>query len=158
MNCRFFRLAVRNIVILTLITLGGCASDPALVNTATTDPKLPATEALNALQVSDISMPPGAKLDAEKSLVIGSGERWLGRLVIKTELSTVQAYNHFYNGMPTIGWSLIAAVQSKLSHLSYQRGDRVVFIQIEPVSFGGVTITMTMTPRQGAVSEPKNPR
>ena len=154
----FFRPAAGLLIASLILSASGCASDPALVNASASNQRTATTDAQNALQVADISLPSGAKLDAEKSLVIGSGERWLGRLVIKADLSTVQAYNHFYNGMPPIGWTLITAVQSKLSHLSYLRGDRVASIQIEPVSFSGVMITITVSPRQGATSDAKPPR
>lgn len=159
---RDFRHAIGLISVIVAIAAGGCASDKAFVNSnsaaSAQDRKTGATDTQAALQVSDISIPPGAKLDAEKSLVIGTGERWLGRLVIKTDISSVHAYNHFFNGMPAIGWNLIAAIQSNVSQLTYLRGERVVIVQIESGWLGGTTITISASPRQSSGTEPKAAR
>ncbi|SDI69396.1 hypothetical protein [Propionivibrio dicarboxylicus] len=157
---RYFRHVIGLISVIIAIAAAGCASDKVLVNTNANaqDRKTTANDPQAALQVSDISIPPGAKLDAEKSLVIGTGERWLGRLVIKTDISSVHAYNHFFNGMPAIGWSLIAAIQSNVSQLTYLRGERVVIVQIESGWFGGTTITISASPRQSSGNEAKAAR
>ncbi len=105
-------------------------------------------ESSNTLQISDIPLPTGSKLNTESSLIMGSGDSWLGRIVLKTENSPIQAFNHFYNGMPSNGWGLVAAVQSKTSTLTYTRGERVATLQIEPSSLGGTAISITVTARQ----------
>lgn len=140
------------------IICAGCANNQALGTTAANEKKNSAIEASSALQLSDISLPSDARLDAEKSLVMGSGDRWLGRLVVKSEVSSVQAYNHLLNGMPGIGWSLVTAVQSRVSLLTFQRSDRVASIQIEPAMFSGVTIAITLSPRQASAGENKSSR
>jgi len=157
---RYFRHVIGLTSAIVAIAAGGCASDKAFVNANTSAPdrKTAPTETQAALQISDISIPPGAKFDAEKSLVIGTGDRWLGRLVIKTDISSVQAYNHIFNGMPAIGWSLIATIQSNVSQLTYLRGERVVIVQIEPSWSGGTTITISASPRQSSGNEPKAAR
>lgn len=157
---RYFRHAIGLTSLVVVIAAGGCASDKTFVNANANaqDRKTAATETQAALQISDISIPPGAKFDAEKSLVIGAGERWLGRLVIKTDISSVQAYNHIFNGMPAIGWNLIATIQSNVSQLTYLRGERVVIVQIESSWTGGTTITISASPRQPSGNEPKAAR
>ncbi|RTL49126.1 MAG: hypothetical protein EKK46_14940 [Rhodocyclaceae bacterium] len=131
----------------TCLLLGACAMSQPLVGSATPDKTSPVAST-NSLQVSDLAIPPNSKLETEKSLIMGANDKWLGRIVLKTDLPPVQVYNHFYNGMAGFGWSLITTVQAQTSILTYQRGDRVALIQIEPSSLGGTAVSITVTSKQ----------
>lgn len=132
------------------LLLGACATGQPVVGASADREKTAPADAPNALLVPDIALPVGARLDAESSLLIGTGDRWLGRLVLKVDSPSVQVYNHFYNGMPSFGWALITAIQARTSILSFQRGDRVALVQIEPASLSGVVVTINVSPRQAA--------
>lgn len=136
----------------TSIFLGGCATGQPVVGPSSPDQKTGA-EPSNALPISDIPIPAGAKLDTENSLIMGAQDRWLGRIIIKTDTSPTQAYNHFYNGMSAFGWGSVTAVQARISTLTYLRGERIASIQIEPTTLGGSTVSITVSPRQ-AGTEP----
>ena len=153
----FGRYSVLSLLFPVVLLLGACAGGQPVVGPSGPDQKAGA-DTPNALQVSDIPLPAGAKLDTESSLIIGANDRWLGRLVIKTDLSSVQAFNHFYNGMGGFGWGLITVVQAKVSNLTYARGERVAAIQIEPAALGGTTVSVTVSTRQPAVQEPARPK
>lgn len=137
----------------TVMILGACAIGQPVTSSATTDHKSDA-EPSNALSISDIPIPPGAKLDADNSLIMGAQDRWLGRILIKTDSSPTQSYNFFYTGMPTLGWGTLTAVQARISNMAYLRGDRVASIQIEATALGGSSISITVSPRQTASQEP----
>lgn len=137
----------------TVMILGACAIGQPVTGSAATDHKSGA-EPSNALSISDIPIPPGAKLDADNSLIMGAQDRWLGRILIKTDNSPTQSYNFFYNGMPTLGWGTLTAVQARISSMAYLRGDRVASIQIEATALGGSSISITVSPRQTASQEP----
>lgn len=137
----------------TVMLVGACAMGQPVTGSATPDHKTGA-EPSNSLSISDIPIPPGAKLDADNSLIMGAQDRWLGRIVIKTDSSPTQSYNYFYNGMPTLGWSTLTAVQARISNMAYLRGDRVASIQIETTALGGSSISITVSPRQTASQEP----
>lgn len=129
------------------MTLTACSLGQTVIGPSGPDEKVSA-EAFNALQITDVLLPPGAKLDTESSLIIGSADRWFGRVVLKTDSPTVQTYNHFYNGMPSFGWNLITALQAKTSILSFQRGERIALIQIETASLGSTVVTINISIRQ----------
>ncbi|HQR03834.1 MAG: hypothetical protein JSR19_02985 [Proteobacteria bacterium] len=137
-------------------TLTACASGPAVVGSTGTDGK-PATESTNTLQVSDIPIPAGAKLDPDKTLIMGANDRWLGRIVLRTDLPPVQVFNHFYNGMANFGWTLLTAVQGTPSLQTWQRGERVALIQTETASLGGTAATITVSSRQTTAPEASRP-
>jgi len=133
--------------------LGSCATGQPVVGPSNPDQKS-AADSPNALQITDIPLPAGAKLDAENSLIIGANDHWLGRIVIKADSPAVQVFNHFYTGMPSFGWVLITAMQTKVSILSYQRADRIALIQLESLPLGGTVVTINLSQRQAPTQEP----
>jgi hypothetical protein len=99
------------------------------------------------VQVTDIPMPRDSKVDEDASLVIGGGDRWLGRLVFKVRTNGAETYNYYFNGMVRLGWTRVTAVQSKVSSLVFSRGDRVVNLQIKG-GLGGSTVTVIASTRE----------
>lgn len=145
--------SVLMLLIATVMLLGGCATGQPVVGPSSPDQKAGA-EPSNTLPISDIPIPAGAKMDTENSLIMGAQDRWLGRIVIKTDTSPTQSYNHFFKGMSAFGWGEVSAVQARISTLTYLRGERVASIQIEPTTLGGSNISITVSPRQAASQEP----
>ena len=106
-----------------------------------------ATASVRLVQVTDIPMPRDSKVDEDASLVIGGGDRWLGRLVFKVRTNGAETYNYYFNGMVRLGWVRVTAVQSKVSSLVFSRGDRVVNLQIKG-GLGGSTVTVIASTRE----------
>jgi len=100
------------------------------------------------LQLGDFSLPAGAKLDEANTLIVGTDERWVGRIVLRTTQSSVDTYNHFYNSMSRSGWELVTALQGKTSGLTYTRGERVATVMIEASTLTGTLVTILVTPRE----------
>jgi hypothetical protein len=108
-----------------------------------------AVEQAKVLQITDVPLPRDAKVNGDASLVIGTNDRWLGRVVLKTGMTSVEAYNHFFLGMPRAGWTLLSAVQGKVSILTYTNGDRIATVQVEGGAMGGgAATTIVVSPRQ----------
>ena len=132
----------------------GCASSPppkaaAASAGAGAESSAGTVEQAKVLQITDIPLPLDAKVNGDASLVIGTNDRWLGRVVLKTQMSAVEAYNHFFVGMPRSGWSLLSAVQGKVSILTYTSGERVATVQVEGGTMGGgASATIVVSPRQ----------
>ena len=95
-------------------------------------------------------MPSGADQVVDESLVLGSLDRWTGRLVLDTSLTPVEAFGFYRDHMPNYGWAPLASIQSDVSVLSFSRAERIATIQIEgrTFSFGGSRVSITMAPRQ----------
>lgn len=127
----------------TLTSRTESAKEGAATPAATTA----ATPAVKPVQIADLPIPNDARIDDANSLVIGSGDRWLGRVVLRMRASSAEAYNHFFNGMPQQGWTAFSAVQSKVSLLTFTRGDRFATVQIEG-GVAGATVTVLVTTRQ----------
>ncbi|MDX9996119.1 MAG: hypothetical protein RBS28_12425 [Rhodocyclaceae bacterium] len=142
------------LVALATATLYGCSTTGTpVVGNAAADAQ-PTTAALDSMQINDISLPPEARLDAANTLMIGSGDRWFGRVAIKTSTSAVQVFNHFHSGMPALGWRLLSALQSNTSLLVFQRGERIAMIQIESAQWGGTTATVSVSLQEQGMPKP----
>jgi len=106
-------------------------------------------EPSKVLQISDIPLPRDAKINSDASFVIGTDDRWLGRVVLRSPLSAVDTYRHFFVGMPRTGWTLLSAVQGKVSSLVFSHDARIATVQVEGGALGaGATVTIMVTPRQ----------
>lgn len=141
-------------VVFTALTLVGCATGRSpkaadVPSESGVGGVAAAAEQAKVLQITDIPLPRDAKVNGDASLVIGTNDRWLGRVVLRSSMSAVEAYNHFFTGMPRSGWSLLSAVQGKVSILTYTSGDRVATVQVEGGAIGGgATATIVVSPRQ----------
>lgn len=101
--------------------------------------------------ITDIPVPSGAKLDAERSLILGTADRWTGRVALKFGLSGGEAFAMFQQEMPNFGWQAIMSVQGEVSVLSFVRGERAATVQIQPATLWGSVATITVAPRQSDV-------
>ncbi len=148
---RLFRVVLA-INVLCLSLLAGCATTtPA---TVTEEPAATPAEGgtvtatvLKPVQVSDIPLPRESRVDEAASLVMGSGDRWVGRLVLRVKTNAAETYGYYFNGMPRLGWKTLSAVQSKVSALTFTNGERVANLQIEG-GVGGSTVTVVVSMQQ----------
>ena len=74
-----------------LVALAACDSGPRL--TATSAPAAVEGESSAAFQpITDVPIPDGARLDSERSLVLGGQDNWTGRLVFTIGESSADAF------------------------------------------------------------------
>ncbi len=108
-----------------------------------------ATPTPSFAQFSDIPVPPKATMDVERSLLLGHGETWTGRLIYSSwSQNESQLYDLYHDDMPKFGWQEITSVRAAISIQTWQRGSRVCTIQFKDDAIGGEVI-LTMTPMGG---------
>ena len=129
-----------------LVTLGACNTSNNMLK-QTSSPNNSPNPATAFQLFTDIPVPPGTSFDAENSLILGSGEGWTGRLIIKLGNSPSESFAIYTTEMPQFGWKPIASVQSGTSVLTFTRGDRAATIEIESRSIAGSLVRITMTPQ-----------
>ncbi len=128
----------------------------ALVLAACNGQRLPASTAPMTAQgdtgaafqpVTDVPIPDGARLDSERSLVLGGQDNWTGRLVFNVGESPSEAFALYHQEMRRFGWRLITSAQSESSVLAFSQGERIATIRIEGRNLSGTTVTIIMSPR-----------
>lgn len=131
---------------LTIAALGGC--DRGTPMTASVSPdQPPGPEQPAFAQFSDIPIPGGARMDVEKSLVLGDREAWIGRLVMTASFTPGAMYDFYFREMPRFNWTQITSVRAETSILTYTRQNRVATIQIKGSGISGAAISVTISPR-----------
>jgi len=138
------------------ILLAGCSLGSDATTTSATTTGSNARTARGFAQFPDIAVPAGAKMDVERSLVLGTRDDWIGRLSMGVSGSSSQSYDFFQREMPKFGWQEITTVRSEVSVLSYSRNSRVATIQIRNRTLGGAVVDITVSPR-GRPAEPAMP-
>ena len=94
---------------------------------------------------ADIPIAGSGSIDISRSLLLISGEQWIGQAFIQSSKSIEAAFNYYFDEMPTYGWSLTTSVQSKISVLNYEKGARFASVNIDAndimvtVSYRGMT-------------------
>ena len=99
----------------------------------------------------DMPIPPGATIRPQETLVMGTGNRWMGRLSLSIPGESQAVFAYYRDSLPSAGWILTSSSYSKLSFLTFNKAERVATVQIQSAIFGGhqVTITVTPTTKQG---------
>ena len=95
---------------------------------------------------TDIPMPADASVQLDRTIVLGTGEDWMGRVTIRAKSDLVNVFDFYREQMPQFGWKELTVLRSATSVLSYTRGERIATIQIEAGPRSGSNITFSVSP------------
>ena len=104
------------------------------------------TEATAKQLTGDVPIPPGATIKQQDTLVMGAGSTWTGRLNLTVSGEPQAVFTYFRDSLPGSGWTLTSSSFSKLSLLTFTKGDRVANVQLQSTGFGGNEVMITVAP------------
>ena len=137
---------------LASLLLGGCAG-VATSPVGGTSTGMPSVDLLGQTQ-----LPPGTKILYEQSLIMGSGDNWMGRVMLDVGKDAMAAYSYFIDQYPQQGWTLLTAIRGKTSLLVFTKQDRSATVEMsEGTLLGSTLVTLTVTPKNALVNAPKKP-
>lgn len=157
-DTRSLRILSTAVSVTAALALGACSSMPGSSGgSSTSSSSSSSTTSKSAAApsyqpVSDVPIPGGTKINTEKSLILGQGDKWVGRMVLVMDRPSTQAYTYYLEQMPSFGWEQVSAVQGKTSTMTFTRGDRAANLEIVPSTFSGSEVAITVSPRQGAAA------
>ena len=134
------------VLVFGLVFMSACSMPATTIPTADGNTLAGDSPAV-ANSYADIPISANDELAVDKSLLLNTGEQWIGRAVLKSKLDTVQAFEYYLANMPNHGWINITSVQSETSVLAYEKGSRVATIQIKRGTLSGSQISVTVSPR-----------
>lgn len=92
-------------------------------------------------------LPNGSKIVNAQSLIMGSGDNWVGRMVLEVKQDSAAVYNFFLDNYPAQGWTLVSAVRGKTSLLVFTKADRSATVEISDATLSGASAVLTISPK-----------
>ena len=92
------------------------------------------------------TLPAGAKMINEQTLILGSGDSWVGKITLDVGKDAAIAYRFFLDQYPKQGWSLLSTVRGQNSMLVFTKEDRnatVLITEGNVVTSGRAVLTVT---------------
>ena len=128
-----------------LMLMTGCTNMPMGAGRSASSVDMSGADLLAQTQ-----LPAGAKILHDQSTVIGSGNNWVGRVVIDSAREPAAAFGYFLDNYPTQGWTLLSAVRAKTSVMVFTQQDHNVTIEIQEgnvLAAGSALVILTRAPR-----------
>jgi len=103
-------------------------------------------------QIAGVALPEGYSLDANRTIVLGEGDRWIGRLSYSVNSSSDAMFDFVRREMANYGWTEVAVVRAETSQLTFlsSAGDRVASVLITRSTLYGSKVDMTVAPSTGS--------
>ena len=133
--------------LLFLLALGACSG---LVSTIVSPEASKSDEKptrASFARFPDLPMPVKAELNMAGTLVFGTNDSWIGRLVISASHSSYDMFDFYKQEMAGFEWQEIASVRSDTSVMTYIRDERVATIQISNATLSGAMVIITVSPK-----------
>ena len=143
--------------LIAIASLAGCGFSTPLTPSSKAPESNMAADQSQAPQFTDIPIPAGARMDLDRSLVLGPRDTWLGRLAFTSSASPNDVFEFYAREMPRLNWTGITAVRAGTSVLSYSRDERIATVQISRTTLGGSEVLLTISPRGSMGSGVTNP-
>ena len=144
------------IYIVTFLFIGGCASTD---NLGDLSKRFEEIKKIETLLFNQMPLPKDARISPDKSLILGEGDNWAGRIELSSSMEPLEASAFFTTEYPKHNWQLISSTKAKLSILVFTSNTRTLTLEITeggPLAAKSM-IVMTVAPKvQNQVSpDPK---
>lgn len=106
-------------------------------------------------QITGIALPEGYSLEPSRTVVLGEGDRWTGRVHYTINSSAGDMFDFYRRQMPRFGWTEVQVVRAETSVLTFTSGatGRAATVQITSRTLWGARVDMVVSPT-GAQTAP----
>ena len=144
------------IAIFPIIFLAACATTD---NLGDLSKRFDEIQKIETLLFNQMPLPKDARISPDKSLILGEGDNWAGRIELSSSMEPLEASSFFIAEYPKHNWQLISSTKSKLSILVFAGSTRTLTLEIKeggPLAAKSM-IVMTVAPKiqNQATPEPK---
>jgi len=142
----------QTLIVFMLLSLAACGSTGGGADGAQSGPN----------QVTGVALPEGYSVDAGRTLILGDGDRWTGRLSYTIYSDANDMFDFYRRKMPPMGWSELSVVRGETSTLVFSSGSagRIATVQIVPRTIMGSRVDVVVAPQAGggtsAAAAPRN--
>ena len=104
---------------------------------------------IETLYFNQMPLPKDARISTDKSLILGEGDNWAGRIELSSSMEPLGASAFFTSEYPKNGWQLVSSTKAKLSILVFTSSTRTLTLEITeggPLAAKSM-IVMTVAPK-----------
>ena len=134
------------IFIFTVLMLVGCATTD---NLGDLSKRFDEIKKIETLLFNQMPLPKDARISPDKSLILGEGDNWAGRIELSSSMEPLEASAFFTAEYPKHNWQLISSTKAKLSILVFTSNSRTLTLEITeggPLAAKSM-IVMTVAPK-----------
>ena len=104
---------------------------------------------METLLFNQMPLPKDARISSDKSLILGEGDNWVGRIELSSSMEPLEASAFFTSEYPKQDWTLISSTKAKLSILVFTNNTRTLTLEISeggPLAAKSMVV-MTVAPK-----------
>jgi hypothetical protein len=132
--------------LLAFLLISGCATTD---NLGDLSKRFDDIKKIETLFFNQMPLPKDARIFSEKSLILGEGNNWAGRIELSSSMESLEASAFFTREYPKHNWQLISSTKAKLSILVFTNSTRTLTLEITeggPLAAKSM-IVMTVAPK-----------
>ena len=137
---------IKLVFLLMFLILFGCATSD---NLGDLNKRFDEIKKIETLLFNQMPLPKDARISPDKSLILGEGDNWAGRIELSSSMEPLEASAFFTTEYPKHGWQLISSTKAKLSILVFTGSSRTLTLEITeggPLAAKSM-IVMTVAPK-----------
>ena len=130
---------------LLIAFLSGCATN----SVGDISQRLEDSKKIETLLFNQMPLPKNARIAPDKSIILGEGDNWAGRIELSSSMEALEASAFFSTEYPKYNWQLISSTKAKLSILVFANSTRTLTLEITeggPLAAKSM-IVMTVAPK-----------
>ena len=137
---------IKTIIIINMLTLSNCSE--SFKNSSLNDEKkvINLTIDINSFGISDIPFPQNSMIDYEKTITVGEGDEWIGRIVLINNNNINDLFDFFSNEMPKYDYENKSLKNKNVNSLIFQNDKKTIFIKFPIINNKINYIEITSTP------------
>jgi hypothetical protein len=132
--------------LIAFLLISGCATTD---NLGDLSKRFDDVKKIETLLFNQMPLPKDARISPDKSLILGEGDNWAGRIELSSSMEPLEASAFFTTEYPKHVWQLISSTKAKLSILVFTGGTRTLTLEISeggPLAAKSM-IVMTVAPK-----------
>jgi len=113
---------------------------------------------IETLFFNQMPLPKDARISPDKSLILGEGDNWAGRIELSSSMEPLEASAFFVTEYPKYGWQIISSTKAKLSIIVFSNNTRTLTLEITeggPLAAKSM-IVMTVAPKVQSQTLPES--
>jgi hypothetical protein len=134
------------LLLIALFLIAGCVTTN---NLSDLSKRFDDIKKIETLLFNQMPLPKDARISSDKSLILGEGDNWAGRIELSSSMEPLEASAFFTTEYPKHNWQLISSTKAKLSILVFTSSARTLTIEITeggPLAAKSM-IVMTVAPK-----------